>query len=74
MAVASFFYLALGTNNYHHLFYENVTLASDPMYSFTTVRGPLFYAFFAVALTELLWPRSWSGGRTGTRAWPKGGG
>ena len=24
------------------------------MYSFTTVRGPLFYVFFAVALTELL--------------------
>jgi PAS domain S-box-containing protein len=54
MAVSSFFFLALGTNNYHHLFYENVTLAADPMYSFITVRGPLFYAFFAVALSELL--------------------
>ncbi len=52
--ISSFFYLALATNNYHHLFYSDVTLASDPIYSFVTVRGPLFYAFFIAALSELV--------------------
>ena len=52
--ISSFFYLALATNNSHHLFYASVTLASDPLYSFVTVRGPLFYMFFLVALAELI--------------------
>jgi PAS domain S-box-containing protein len=52
--ISSFFYLSLATNNYHHLFYVDVMLASDPLYSFVTVRGPMFYAFFLLALSELI--------------------
>ena len=31
-----------------------MTLATDPAHSFVTVRGPLFYLFFLVALAELI--------------------
>ena len=54
LGISSIIYVALLTNDLHHLFYLEMSLAADPSRSFQTERGPMFYLFFVLALTELL--------------------
>jgi len=52
------FELVIATNSYHHLYYETVSMPSDPLLTFDMTTGPLYYLFgcytFVVILMSII--------------------